>query len=84
MIASPYATYTADRGHGEPIGTPYEVTNPAGLAYWAPDEWIEESTSIRRAMACRWSPPIPRVQGPEPTPDPSLNLFEQMFGKGAE
>ena len=40
MIASPYATFTGDRGHGEPIGTLYEITEPAGLAYWAPDEWL--------------------------------------------
>ena len=84
MIASPYSTFSTLRDHGAPIGTPYEVINPAGLAYWAPDEWIEETTSTRRAMACPWSPPTPRVQGPKPAPDSSLNLFEQMFGKGAE
>ena len=80
MIASPYSTYSADRGHGFPIGSTYEVIEPERLAYWAPDEIIPATTSTRRAMACPWSPPIPRVQGPKPVPDSSLNLFEQMFG----
>ena len=79
MIASPYATYTADRGHGEPIGTLYEITEPARLAYWAPDEWIEARTSTRRAMACRWSPPV------RPTaPLTDAEFFALMFGETAE
>ena len=81
MIASPYATFEAERGHGQPIGSTYEVIEPAHLSYWQPDEWIEESTSTRRAMACPWSPPIPRIHGPNSAPNPALNLFEQMFGE---
>ena len=79
MIASPYATYTADRGHGEPIGTLYEITEPAGLAYWAPDEWIDARTTTRRAMACRWSPPTPPA-----APMTDAEFFAAMFGDSAE
>ena len=76
MIASPYSTFAAERGHGFPIGSTYEVIDPARLAYWSPDEWIEESTSTRRAMACPWSPPSsPAV---EISPD---EIFAGMFGE---
>ena len=64
---SPRDTFTATRGHGFPIGTAYQVTEPARLAYWAPDEWIEETTSTRRAMACPWSPPV-RLMGEPAVP----------------
>jgi hypothetical protein len=81
MIASPYSTFTADRGHGFPIGSTYEVIDPARLAYWDPSLELPETTSTRRAMACPWSPPIPRIHGPKSAPNPALNLFEQMFGE---
>ena len=76
MIASPYSTFSTLRDHGSPIGTPYEVTNPAGLAYWAPDEWFEESTSTRRAMACHWTPPTPSAP-----PMSDAEFFTAMFGE---
>ena len=69
---SPRDTFTATRGHGFPIGTAYQVTEPARLAYWAPDEWIEETTSTRRAMACPWSPPAAPING---------DLFSLMFSE---
>ena len=76
MIASPYATFEAERGHGQPIGSTYEVITPARLAYWAPDEWIEESTSTRRAMACPWSPPAPPA-----APMTTAEMIEALFGE---
>ncbi len=79
MIASPYAPYTAHRGHGFPIGSTYEVIEPAGLAYWAPDEWIEARTSTRRAMACPWSPPTPPA-----VPMTDAEFFAAMFGESAQ
>jgi len=86
MISSPYSTFTADRGHGFPIGSIYKVIVPARLAYWDPSLELPETTSRRRAMACPWSAPIPKIQGPlpmygpRPAPKRALNLFEQMFG----
>jgi hypothetical protein len=76
MISSPYSTFAADRGHGFPIGSTYEVITPARLAYWAPDEWIEQSTSTRRAMACPWSPPSPKSE-----PISAAEMFAAMFGE---
>jgi hypothetical protein len=76
VIASPFALFSADRGHGFPIGSTYEVIEPAHLSYWEPDEWIEESTSTRRAMACPWSPPS--------TPAVEISadeIFAAMFGE---
>ena len=76
MIASPYSTFAADRGQGFPIGSTYEVITPARLAYWAPDEWIEESTSTRRAMACPWSPPTPPA-----VPITAAELIAELFAE---
>lgn len=76
MIASPYETFAADRSHGFPIGSTYEVSTPARLAYWAPDEWIPETTSTRRAMACPWSPPAPKSE-----PISAAEMFAAMFGE---
>ena len=67
---SPRDTFTATRGHGFPIGTPYQVTEPARLAYWDPAHELPASTSTRRAMACPWSPPV-RLMG-EPIVPPSF------------
>ena len=61
MIASPYSTFSGERGHGFPIGTTYSVTEPARLAYWDPSLELPATTSTRRAMACPWSPPRPPV-----------------------
>ena len=72
MISSPYSTFTAQRGHGFPIGSTYEVTEPERLAYWAPDEVIPATTSTRRALACPWSPPKKLA--------PVADLFAAMFG----
>jgi len=72
MISSPYSTFAANRGQGFAIGTHYEITEPARLAYWAPDELIPARTITRRALACPWSPP----KKPAPVPD----LFAAMFG----
>ena len=69
-----------DTVRGWPTGTPYQITEPARLAYWDPSELLPARTVTRRAFACDWTPPAPRVQGPQPAPDASLNLFEQMFG----
>ena len=63
--------------NGWPIGTPYAVTVPA---YCIADEEFPAYVYTRRALACDWTAPAPRVQGPEPAADPALNLFEQMFG----
>ena len=73
MISSPYSTFTAQRGHGFPIGSTYEVIEPAHIAYWAPDELIPATTSTRRALACPWSPPKPPAA-------PVADLFAAMFG----
>ena len=70
MIASPFALFSADRGHGFPIGSTYEVIDPARLAYWDPSIELPETTSTRRAMACPWSPPLPKMQGPLPIQGP--------------
>ena len=70
MISSPYSTFTADRGHGFPIGSIYKVIVPARLAYWDPSLELPETTSRRRAMACPWSAPIPKIQGPLPIQGP--------------
>ena len=37
---------------GSPIGTLYTHTEPAHIAYWAPDVEIPEETTQRRALAC--------------------------------
>ena len=73
MISSPYSTFSTLRDRGAPIGSTYEVIDPAHIAYWAPDELIPAATSTRRAMACRWAPPKPPAA---PVPD----LFAAMFG----
>ena len=75
MIASPYSTFTAQRGHGFPIGSTYEVIEPERLAYWAPDEIIPATTSTRRAMACPWSPPTPPA-----APLTDAEFLAAMFG----
>lgn len=66
--------------HGWPIGTEVSTIVPERIAYWAPDEVLPAYTYTRKALACEWVAPSPRVQGLEPAPDPSLNLFEQLFG----
>tara|TARA_Y100000289_G_scaffold42420_2_gene42116 strand:- start:124 stop:354 length:231 start_codon:yes stop_codon:yes gene_type:complete len=72
MIASPYSTFAANRGQGFAIGTQYEITEPARLAYWDPSIEIPATTSTRRALACPWSPPK--------KPAPVADLFAAMFG----
>jgi hypothetical protein len=75
MIASPFALFSADHGHGFPIGSTYEVIDPARLAYWDPSIEIPETTSTRRAMACPWSPPS------SPAVEISADeIFAAMFG----
>ena len=68
--------FSADRGQGFPIGSTYEVIEPARLAYWAPDEWIESRTSTRRAMACPWSPPAPPA-----APITAAELIAELFAE---
>ena len=75
MIASPFALFSADRGYGFPIGSTYEVTDPARLAYWDPSIELPETTSTHRAMACPWSPPS--TPGVKISAD---HLFAAMFG----
>ena len=77
MIASPYSTFSGERGQGFPIGTPYSVTEPARLAYWDPSLELPATTSTRRAMACPWSPPRP----PAP-PLTDAQYLAALFGDG--
>ena len=65
---------------GIELGTEFSTIVPERIAYWAPDVVQPAYVWTRKALACEWSAPHPKVQGPEPAPDPSLNLFEQMFG----
>ena len=76
MIASPYETFAADRGHGQPIGSSFTVTEPRRLAYWDPSIELPETTSTRHAMACPWSPPSPKSE-----PISAAEMFAAMFGE---
>ena len=76
-VLRPMNDYTV---RGWPIGTEFSTIVPERIEYWAPDVVQPAYVWTRKALACEWSAPRPKVQGPEPAPDPSLNLFEQMFG----
>ena len=68
---------------GWPTGTEFTTIVPERVEYWAPDVVQPAYAYPRRALACDWTAPAPRVQGPAPAVDPALNLFEQMFGVDA-
>ena len=60
---------------GWPTGTPYEITEPARLAYWDPSELLPARTVARRALACEWSAPRPVTHY-----ETAADLFAAMFG----
>lgn len=76
VIASPYVTFAAERGHGQPIGSRFTVTEPRRLAYWDPSIELPETTSTRRAMACPWSPPAPPA-----VPITTAELIAELFAE---
>ena len=62
---------------GSPIGTLYTHTEPAYIAYWAPDVEIPEETTQRRALAC---PVALRSRLTSARPLTDQEFFEAMFG----